>query len=126
MCVHVRVRSDSSAFLVWCFAPQTLGASRIYAMVIEPVLLRYEGQIDSAGSKAGASIRRVAADVQHEVSDEVSVAKNRMIDSAIANAMSSGKNAQAAAPAQASVKATPPASAHHDDIASAEPARKEE
>lgn len=76
-------------FLVWCFLPQTLGALVIYRTVIEPILVRYEGHIDSASNKGRAVAGRVAADVEHEVSAEVSRFNRKLVNNAIGNLTSS-------------------------------------
>ena len=55
------------AFLVWCFLPSTRGAELIYVKVIEPVLVRYEGKIDSVGREGRRAASRVISDVAADV-----------------------------------------------------------
>ena len=57
------------AFLVWCFLPQTRGAEQVYAKVVEPVLVRYEGRIDQVGRDTKRAANRVVADVAQEVAN---------------------------------------------------------
>ena len=54
-------------FLVWCFWPSTRGAEVIYLRVVEPMLVRYEGKIDSAGRES----RRAASRVINEVGSDI-------------------------------------------------------
>jgi len=54
------------SFLVWCMLPQTRGAEVIYVKVIEPVLIRYEGKIDSVGREG----KRAAKNLINEVANE--------------------------------------------------------
>jgi receptor expression-enhancing protein 5/6 len=62
------------AFLVWCFLPQTRGAEVIYAKVVEPVLVRYEGRIDQVGRDSKRAVNKVVADVAQEVANAESTA----------------------------------------------------
>jgi len=62
------------AFLVWCFLPQTRGAEVVYAKVVEPVLVRYEGRIDQVGRDSKRAANRVVADVAQEVANAESTA----------------------------------------------------
>ena len=62
------------AFLVWCFLPQTRGAEVIYAKVVEPVLVRYEGRIDQVGRDTKRAANRVVADVAQDVANAESSA----------------------------------------------------
>ena len=57
------------AFLVWCFLPQTRGAEVVYAKVVEPVLVRYEGRIDQVGRDSKRAVNRVVADVAQDVAN---------------------------------------------------------
>ena len=60
------------AFLVWCYLPQTRGAEVIYYKVVDPVLARFEGRIDSAGREGKRAMNRViqeAADVTAAVAE---------------------------------------------------------
>jgi len=45
------------AFFVYLFHPQTLGASVIYDKVIQPVLKKYEGDIDSGINRVGNKLK---------------------------------------------------------------------
>ena len=59
------------------FLPQTRGAELIYAKVVEPVLVRYEGRIDQVGRDTKRAASRVVADVAQEVANaEGSAAAN--------------------------------------------------
>jgi len=51
------------AFLVWCFYPTTHGAEQIYHKVVEPVLARFEGRIDSVGRETKRAASRVISEV---------------------------------------------------------------
>ena len=62
------------AFLVWCFLPQTRGAELVYAKVVEPVLVRYEGRIDQVGRDSKRAANRVVADVAQEIANAESSA----------------------------------------------------
>jgi len=73
------------AFLVWCFLPQTLGALVIYRVVIEPILVRYEDKIDAVSVKGRAAANRVVADVEEEVSSEVSTFNRKVVNNALGN-----------------------------------------
>jgi hypothetical protein len=55
------------AFLVWCFWPTTRGAEVIYLRVVEPMLVRYEGKIESAGRES----RRAASRIINEVGSDI-------------------------------------------------------
>ena len=54
------------AFLAWCFLPNTQGAELIYYKVVEPVLTRFEGRIDSAGREGKKVANRVIADLAED------------------------------------------------------------
>jgi len=43
-------------FLIWCYAPQTRGAEKIYKRLIEPYFLKHEAQIEEDITKAAKSI----------------------------------------------------------------------
>jgi len=52
-----------SAFLIWCYLPQTKGSQTVYTRVIEPILNRYEKQIDGAAESAAKAGEEVKGDV---------------------------------------------------------------
>ena len=64
------------AFLVWCFLPSTRGAEVIYVKVVEPVLVRYEGKIDSVGREGRRAASRVISDVAADVSQAAAEGEN--------------------------------------------------
>jgi receptor expression-enhancing protein 5/6 len=54
-------------FLTWCFLPQTRGAMTVYHKIIEPLLNKYESQIDAKLAAATKGVLGVAEDVQADV-----------------------------------------------------------
>ena len=55
------------AFLVWCFLPTTRGAEVLYVKLVEPILSRYEGQIDNAAKQSRRAASRVLSDTAGDV-----------------------------------------------------------
>lgn len=52
------------SFLLWLFLPQFHGATLIYANLIRPLLLHYEGQIDQTLSRVAETAVQVATSIQ--------------------------------------------------------------
>jgi len=84
------------AFLVWCMAPQTRGALLIYARVIEPVLVKYEGKIDAARHHLHRSIDSFGDIVMEAGSEALDAKKKELVDEAVDSLLTRrGKGQQA-------------------------------
>lgn len=51
-----------SAFLVWCFLPSTQGARVIYHQVVQPLLTKYEGEIDRTAATVAKNVKKMSQD----------------------------------------------------------------
>ena len=84
------------AFLLWAMLPQTQGALLVYKTVIEPLLVRYEGQIDRAHHRASSSIDMVESDIAAAAKEALDAKKRELVDDAIGSLIGGGgKNAAA-------------------------------
>lgn len=88
-------------FLLWCMLPQTRGALIIYTVVIEPILVRYEGKIDATHRKVRSSASTVAQDLGSAADQAIDSKKRELVDDAIASMVGHRKQASQAAPAVA-------------------------
>lgn len=73
------------AFLVWCFYPSTQGARVIYHSVVEPLLNRYESNIDSAATHVRTASSKIMGDVASDLSDSVNNSTRKMASDAVSN-----------------------------------------
>jgi len=74
-----------AAFLVWCFLPQTQGATKVYKRLIEPVLLRYETQADAATKFAEGAVNEVKDDAKSAGSKLAEAALTKAAEVAVKN-----------------------------------------
>jgi hypothetical protein len=69
----------------------------VYKTVIEPLLVRYEGQIDRAHHRASSSIDMVESDLTAAAKEALDAKKRELVDDAIGSLIGGGgKNAAAA------------------------------
>jgi receptor expression-enhancing protein 5/6 len=54
-------------FLIWCFAPQSKGATIIYKRIIEPLFKRYQQHIDETTNKIVNRVHRAVSDVSNDI-----------------------------------------------------------
>lgn len=81
------------AFLLWMMAPQTKGAIYLYHTIIEPVLVRYEGDIDASEARVSKSASEVARDFADAGSAAIEAKKRQVVDDAINSLVGGGPRA---------------------------------
>jgi len=78
-------------FLLWAMLPQTQGALVVYKAVIEPLLARYEGDIDRTHHRVSSSMDVVDQDLAAAAREAIDSKKRELVDGAI-NSLISGNN----------------------------------
>jgi receptor expression-enhancing protein 5/6 len=82
------------AFIVWLYLPQTRGAEFLYVHVVEPLLVRYETNIDDVlrkGNKLGEQLLEKSKQaVGDKIKQTISEHKADILDAVVRTAMDNG------------------------------------